>query len=647
MRLDFLQVTGRANRRRLRVFAATLGVALCVSLGFTWLRAPEYRASSRLEIAPANGAESPVPFLTELQVLTSRPILEPAVASLTRSGYDVSALGPDPVAGMQSRLEAIPVPGTNVVELSATGKRPDLLAPLINTTVSVYQDRLATAYRDSTGESQARADDEVAKLQAIVTTKRRDVEAFRMRNNIVSLEREESEVLARVRNLNTSLRSANERVAAAEGKLRSLTESAAAGEVVARSRDDPTLANLEQRASQIREELRSLERTFTPDYMAKDPSIIAQRTRLAELEGQIKAQLVVGQKAALLEAKQELASAQGATARIQSEMSLGRQEAMQFTARFNEYKSRQDELAELETAYRDAVQRRAKLEATERARRPTSHVLEAATTPREPWRPMYWRDTAVSVGGSLMLALLAMWLVEMFNRPDARPAVVLIQPSSAAQLRDIAPPALAANGAPALETAEPTLLPRQTSFPRELRDDEVSALIRASNASDDGGLVAMLLLLSGASLDEALKLRWSDVDLVNNRIRVGDEQGRDVVLAGALRRVLARRAKEPGSNVVGAHGGRPATSDGVEAQILCAALDAGIDDATQITSDSLWHTYVAHLVRQGIRFVDLTRLVGNLSPEIVRRYSVLSPPGSRDRSHEIELVLPALRDDRV
>ena len=245
-----------------------------------------------------------------------------------------------------------------------------------------------------------------------------------------------------------------------------------------------------------------------------------------------------------------------------------------------------------------------------------------------------------------MLALLAMWLVEMFNRPDARPAVVLIQPSSA-QLRDIAPPALAANGAPMLETAGPALLPRQTAFPRELRDDEVSALVRASNASDDGGLVATLLLLSGASLDEALKLRWSDVDLVNNRIRIGDEQRRDVVLAGALRRVLARGSREPGASVVPAQAGRPATRDGVEAQILCAALDAGIDDATQITSDSLWHTYVAHLVRQGIRFVDLTHLVGNLSPEVVRRYSVLSPPGSRDRSHEIELVLPALRDDRV
>jgi hypothetical protein len=41
--------------------------------------------------------------------------------------------------------------------------------------------------------------------------KRRDVEAFRIRNDIVSLQRDENEVLARVRNLSTSLGAANDR----------------------------------------------------------------------------------------------------------------------------------------------------------------------------------------------------------------------------------------------------------------------------------------------------------------------------------------------------------------------------------------------------------------------------------------------------
>ena len=123
---------------------------------------------------------------------------------------------------MQSRLEAIPVSSTNVVELVATGERPELLAPLLNTAIAVYQDRLADSYRAAISESMAQADDEVKRLEATVTAKRREVEAFRMRNEIVSLQRDENEVLARVRNLSTSLSAANDRVAAAEGKLRAV-----------------------------------------------------------------------------------------------------------------------------------------------------------------------------------------------------------------------------------------------------------------------------------------------------------------------------------------------------------------------------------------------------------------------------------------
>jgi succinoglycan biosynthesis transport protein ExoP len=642
----------RTNRRRVLVFLGTLTIAMVVSLAFTWLRPPEYRASARLEITPAVGSaasgsaptgapESARPFLTEVQALASRPVLERVATRLAQAGQDLSVFGPDPIAGMQAHFEALPVAGTNVVELIATGHHAELLALLLNAVIDVYQDRLAEAYRSSSSESKAQADEEVNKLEGSVTAKRRDVEAFRIRNNIVSLQRDENEVLARVRNLSTSMSAANDRVAAAEGKLGGLSASAAAGKAVVRSRDDPTLANLEQRASQIREELRDLERGFTPDYLAKDPKVITQRTRLAELDRQISVQRAASQQTALLEAQEELASAQGAAARLQNQMSAGRQEVAQFTAHFNEYKSRQDELSELESAYRNAVQRRAKLEASESARMPATKVLEAAATPQQPWRPLYWRDTALAIGGSLALALLAVWLVELFNRSEPRPSVVLIQPSAGALPYEVSPHLLASRSRPAvpLETTEPALLPRQPTFPRELRHDEVAALIRASE--DDSRLV-MLLLLSGVTLEEAEKLRWNDVDLDRGVIRVGEESARDIALGGALRRCLAAGPKVPGSDLLVGHPGRPVTRDSIDAQVLYAAHDAGIEDATQITSDCLRHTYLAFLVRQGIRFADLVRLVGHLPAELVGAYTALSPAGGRIGMAEIQLFHPAL-----
>lgn len=654
---NFLPSTAeQTNRRRRRVLLGTLAVALVLTLGFTWLRPPEYRASALLEITPAaespaprgpggSAPESAKPFLTEVQVLTSRPVLEGVAARLARDGRDLSEFGPDPVAGMQSRLQAVPVASTTVVQLVATGQRPELLAPLLNTLIAVYQDRLAEAFRSATGESMAQADDEVKRLEETVAAKRRDVEAFRLRNDIVSLQRDENDILAQVRNLSTSASAANDRVAAAEGKVRALSESAAAGKAAVRSRDDPTLANLEQRASVLREELRDLERGFTPDYLAKDPRVVAQRARLAELEQQIRAQRAAGQQTAFLEAQEELAGAQAAAARIQQQMAASRQEASRFNTRFNEYKSRQDELGELETAYRDAVQRRAKLEASERARTPTTKLLEAATVPQEPWRPLYWRDTALSVGGSLALALLVMWLVELLNRQEAQPAVVLIQPQPGALRYDAAPQALANRnaGTMSLEATEPMLLPQQTRLPRELRPDEVAALMRAS---DDESRLVMLLLLSGVNPDELLELRWSDVDRARGTMRVGGASGRDIVLDGALRRVLDAAAGMPGSELLVRSPGRPATKDSIDAQILGAAYDAVIEDASQVTASCLRHTYLAFLMRQGMRFADLTRLVGPLAAESMSAYNALSP-GTRVDAAKIRLLYPAVRDERT
>jgi len=99
---DFVRTTAeQTNRRRRRVFLGTLTIALALSLAFTWLRPPEYRATALLQITAASespalrGAagsapESAKPFLTEVQVLTSRPILEAVAAQLQGDGRDLS-----------------------------------------------------------------------------------------------------------------------------------------------------------------------------------------------------------------------------------------------------------------------------------------------------------------------------------------------------------------------------------------------------------------------------------------------------------------------------------------------------------------------------------------------------------------------------
>jgi polysaccharide biosynthesis transport protein len=646
--------TARANRRRLLVFLGVFVAAAAVGLGYAFLRPAEYRATARVQINPAAAAPrvepapgtadgSPKPFLTEVEVLASRPVLAEVIARLGIGGEALAAFGPDPIEGLKAALDVVPVAGTNVVEIAARGARPELLAGVVNNVIDVYRERLAAAYKSASGESLAQAVEEVQRLEASVLAKRRDVEAFRMRHNIVSLERDENQVLARVKGLGASLNVANERVAAAEGKVRSLTESAAAGQGVARARDDPTLANLEQRASQMREELRELERTFTPDYLALDPKVKAMRARLAELDQQIKAQREVGQRAGVRDAEEELAAAREAARRIQQQMAADRQEVGQFMARFNEYKALQEDLGQLEKAHRDAIERRVKLEATERGRTPAIRVLEAATVPQEVWRPLYLRDAGLSVAAALLLALLAVWLVELFNRPEPQPSVVIAQPVVSGMLvhGGPRPVALPGQGHAALEPPEQVLLPHQPTLPRELRTEEIGALVWGANHDTR---IAILLLLHGVAPQELAALRWADVDLERHVIRVPGEWSRELQVNGAFERELVIGSAAPSENpLFPARGERPATLSDVGEALLYAAHDAGIERPSEITPAALRHTYLAFLVRQGIRFADLAPLVGAIPPEELTAYGALTPAGSRVALEAIELVLPVLR----
>ena len=384
-----------------------------------------------------------------------------------------------------------------------------------------------------------------------------------------------------------------------------------------------------------------MERAYTHDYLAKEPKAIALRARLTELERQIVVQREASRDAALSQAQEDLAAATGAAARIQSQIASGRAEVGQFTTRYNEYKTRQDDLTELEKTFREATQKRARLEASERSRMPSAKVIEAASTPPEAWRPLYWRDTGIAVGGSLVLALLAMWLVELFNRTEPQPAVVVVRPQTAGMSYDGNVGALTRQGAPlgSLDRAEPALLALQPKLARELGRDEVTALLQAS---DEASRVVALLLLSGVTVEEAIALRVGDVDLARGIMRVGGA-GREIALGELLRAELITRMTAPAADPLLGQGGHAATRESIDAQILCAAHDAGLEDPASVNADSLRHTYVAYLVRQGIRFADLTSLVGELPADLLGAYTSVAPPGARVPREFIETSYPSAR----
>ena len=109
-------------RRRMIVFFSVFVLCAIVSVAYSFMRPAVYLASARLQVMPQAklpkgetvAADSIPAVLVELQVLSSRPLLEAVVARLQNDG-DLRDLPADAVAAVQGMLSVTRVEGTNVI----------------------------------------------------------------------------------------------------------------------------------------------------------------------------------------------------------------------------------------------------------------------------------------------------------------------------------------------------------------------------------------------------------------------------------------------------------------------------------------------------------------------------------------------------
>jgi uncharacterized protein involved in exopolysaccharide biosynthesis len=637
-----------SSRRRAVAFFAAFLPAAAASLIWVYSQPPEYRAVARLQISPAAGVaqatearDAPAvvtdvkSFLTEVQVLTSRPLLQDVIDRLQHSG-ELPDLGPDPVASAQPMLHTAPIAGTQLVELSATGPHQRLVSRLVNTIAEAYQQHVADAYKGAASSTYGEVGDELKALEAKIEVKRDAVNVYRKQYDIVSMEHKENDVLADIEGLSQSYTLANERLEKAKGRLDALKN----GKAVIRAKDDPTLADLQQRVSTLREQWHEMQGRFTPAYLAFDADAKALQARLANLEEQLQAQIAASQRTAAAEAQEEFASAQAAAERLRQDVAANQKQAQEFATHLNDYKAMREDLDHLEGMHRAALDQLAKLQASEAERAPRVELVEAASESRDPWRPDYRLEAALGLAGAVAFGLFAAWFVDFIAGPAAPPAPAFVPYAWAPALLEpgggLSPRPLAA--------ADLTRLPPPEPSPRELSDTEIGALVTA--ATEDARLITVALL-SGLSVDEIISLRWEDVDFVAGTIRVNGADARTMPLDEAMRGLLAARQQRQGA-AAGRILQKPAGDGFADAEVarlvLFTAYDAGLDRAQEVTPAVLRYTFISYLLRQGIRAADIDHIVGRVPHNELVAWMQLNSPATRRAIEDIERVLPALRE---
>jgi succinoglycan biosynthesis transport protein ExoP len=644
---------------RLRIFLVVFVLAAAAGLSYTFVRPAVYRSTATLVIVPpvggkavssstASNATAPTPtppqpgnadanVVVQSQMIGSQSILARLYDRMRKSDPVPKGM-PGSLAQLQDMVSVVPVNGANMVELRAEGAPPAMLTAVVNKWIDVYLDAYAASQAHDSDSAGATLERHAVTLKQKIEAKRAQLDAFRARYDIVSIERDENRVLARLKGLNTSLDKANDNRAAAEAHLSSLRQAIAAGQPQVRPQDQRGLDSLEETAVTLRQQISDLQQRFTPQYMALDKNAVAVQKRLAVVENQLKRKRLQSQRAALSDAEQTATSARQVVAKLHKQLNDYKKTASDFSARLAEYQNMRDELTQLESMQRATQDQLVQVQVGRGDLLPAVRVLERASVPGNPIRPHYLRDAGISGGVALALGLIAIWLWEFLTgraRSDehraASPMMYTISnPNAALNAGDAA--AMLPRGR---ETAALLQAPA-----RELAPDEVEAMLVAA---DDDKRALIGTLLSGLTGEEAVNLRWSDLDLDAGRITVNAT--RQVPMARLLTTLWSARREagvEPGAPIWPNERGAPLSVSDLDATVGAVAVYGAVARPSEVDTGTLRHTYLAFLARQGLRLADLSQVAGELSDQELYAYRMLASPGDGRPPKHVNMVYPVL-----
>lgn len=645
---------------RFWLFLGIFGGCLGASLVYIWLQPPLYQASaSILTVAPPSLDPGAPPTEPDPELALSedppadrggnqhvqiqrRLLLGPQLLEATRRLLAAEGEFPVPeLDRLREMLSVVAVPNTNLVELRAQGSDPAILAPIVNAWTEAYRRLRENGVRADKRSTAAALDDETEILGRKVEAKRQELETFRRAHDIVSLRDSDNQAMAKLNGLNTALNKAVEEEAQAEGKLAALRAALARGEPVIPPREAQGLAEMEQRAQELRDLMKAMKQRYTPQYALLQPQMKEVPDQLRRLEAAIRTKLEEGRASALSEAEQAVTAARQSVQSLRGQIAALKKEATEFTSRFARHEALVKDLAQLERLYRDAQGRSVKVEAKPTETLPPLQVIDHAYRPARPIAPDYWQESGIALAGSLGVALSIVLLHDLLIGRGSTPPTIKLpdvrvfsvaenlmlrrdEEQRLALTASTAPPPLPEPPSPAVDSLGA----------RELSDAELQSLIDAADLSTRQLLG---LLLSGLSLEEAAALSAAQIDVENGRLRVGSAPVRELILAPRLRAWLAVSGMQPAWAAT-----RPADPDELAAAIACAAVDCGIAEPASVDAESIRHTYIVFLVRQGLRLLQLERVVGRLGARTLAGYAPYSPPGAGLPLEAVTLVHPVL-----
>jgi len=627
--------------RRFNIFGLVFMTSAAISLAYVYSQPAIYRSSATLltsAMTPIDQQSDDADIqhvAIQRQILLGRELAAETLAKLKASPVGKS-LNRLTESDIQTLLAVEPVPETNLVEVTAEGSDPRFLPLLINTWIDVYLEARGEEVKRLKSNTERIVEDELEGLADKIAAARAALETFRENNNILSTERDENEPSARLKGLNESLNKASEAEVKAKAELDAIRAAIARGKAVVPDDEKISLADLEKRLHDSREKLAEFDKKFTREYLNLQPDLKSLPEQIKELETAIDNKRLRGQNVVLNEAEVNYAAARQTVRDIREQLGEHKQRASVFATKFTQHEALKGDLEGLEKLYRDTQERLVQLKTGRKDKYPQVDVISRAYESKEPVRPNYSREALIALTGSLLLGLISVWVFEyLTQKKEQQPSIAVFG------VERYAPPAAELIDHPhAALRVKPEPLEQKTNFAlskpahRELSSHQLRALINAANLK---GKQLIGLLLSGLDIDEAASLKVDRLDERASVINLDGRSPRTVPLSNPLKSLFRQSGNRPVWDP-----DDPQTRVDLSTALVCAVIDSGLPDPQEITAETVRHSYITYLVRQGLRLSDLEQIVGHLDPSVISSYSAYSPPQQGRPLYEIEVLHPAL-----
>ena len=161
---------------------------------------------------------------------------------------------------------------------------------------------------------------------------------------------------------------------------------------------------------------------------------------------------------------------------------------------------------------------------------------------------------------------------------------------------------------------------------RYLTDDERPRLLDACRPHDDLYLAVLLALTTGARQAEIMTLRWKQIDLKRQVItldKTKNGETRSVPLVGDAMKLLAGRVRNLKDDRIFPPTGRAKKA---ECRDLRQPWEKALQEAgiTDFHWHDLRHTAASYLAMSGVSLVEISKVLGHRTMQMVSRYSHLS-----------------------